>query len=224
MQLLDPENRHPSIAGWRDLLTPADLAKLLGITVEQARIRFRGRDTWSEEERARLLIHMVEREGEVSISCALDIRLLVGVPFFLIGPDEANMVSSTYMIQLLDAKETWVAVSDYLGIMSQCPPDAPVHVGKQNYRYTLEKDPATQSTGDSAVGNTNSAWCPLPAAGIVGSKRANAVVPTLRALYGIVGEPAKVEEGQTCRHSESRDTCSHHTSVPGESFRSYSFW
>jgi hypothetical protein len=78
MQLLDAERRSPGIAGWRDLLTPAHLAEVLDISVENARLRFRGRVTWSEEERARLLVHMIEREGDAAATDVLDIRLLVG--------------------------------------------------------------------------------------------------------------------------------------------------
>jgi hypothetical protein len=146
MQLLDPESRHPGIAGWRDLLTQAHLAEVLGISVENAHQRFLGRVTWTERERARLLVHMIEREGEAAPSGVLDISLLVEIPFSLVGAAEANMVSSTYMIQLLDRKETRVAVRDQLGIMSHCPPDALVCVGKQNYWYSLKLVASPQRT------------------------------------------------------------------------------
>jgi hypothetical protein len=36
MQRLDPESRSPGIAEWRDLVTQAQLAQVLGISVENA--------------------------------------------------------------------------------------------------------------------------------------------------------------------------------------------
>jgi hypothetical protein len=121
MPLLDPDSRWPGIPGWRDLLTPAMLAEVLGLSIEDARLRFRGRVTWTEAERARLIVHLVERDGYSAPSGLLDIRLLVGVPFFLVGPVEANMTSRTYTLQLLNARETTLMVGDLLGYHVEVP-------------------------------------------------------------------------------------------------------
>ena len=141
MSLLDPDSRCPGIAGWRELLTPAHVAEVLGISNEDARLRFRGRVTWTEEERARLLICLIERDSDAATTSALDIRLLVRVPFFFVGPAEANMTNRAYMLKLQDAKEKMLVVRDQMHLLSDCPKDRLVCVGKQNYRYTLELVP-----------------------------------------------------------------------------------
>jgi hypothetical protein len=94
MQLLDPE--HPqSIVGWREELNDETLAQLLGVTVQDARKRLRGRATWTEEERARLIHFMstrraklsgpqsTEEPGEIVQARLPDACLLVGLPFHL---------------------------------------------------------------------------------------------------------------------------------------------
>jgi hypothetical protein len=68
MQLLDPDGRYPAIAGRRDLLTPASLAEVLGISLEDAQLRFRGRVTWTEGERERLIGHLRECAGDFAAS------------------------------------------------------------------------------------------------------------------------------------------------------------
>ena len=113
------------------------------MSIEEARLRFRGRVTWTEEERARLLVHMIERDRDAAPSGVLDIRLLVGVPFILVGPAEANMTSRTYALQLLDAKETKLTVRDLHRIIVDHPPHEPVRITKQNYQHALEPVPHT---------------------------------------------------------------------------------
>jgi hypothetical protein len=138
MKLLDPDSRYPGIAGWREMLTPGHLAELLDMSVEDARLRFRGRETWTEEERARLLTHMIEREGDAALSGMLDICLLVGIPFFVTGLAEASVTSRMYALQLVGTEETTLIVRDHLHVLPNCPSDEPVHILKQNYRYILE--------------------------------------------------------------------------------------
>jgi hypothetical protein len=133
MQLLDPESRYPGIAGWRDLLTQAHLAEVLGISVGNAHQRFLGRVTWTEAERAQLFVHMCERDADAAPSGEFDIRLLVGVRFFLAGQAETSMTSLTYTLQLLDAKDTRLTARDQLRIVPRCPLDGPVRIIKQNY-------------------------------------------------------------------------------------------
>jgi hypothetical protein len=60
MHLLAPD--HPeSIAGWRDLLSAEGLADLLGITQKEAHDRLRGRTTWTESKRTRLVQYLGAR-------------------------------------------------------------------------------------------------------------------------------------------------------------------
>jgi hypothetical protein len=146
MQLLDADSRYPGIAGWRDLLTPANLAELLSISTEDARPRFRGRMTWTEEERARLIVHLIERAGNAALSGLLDISLLVGIPFCIVGPSEASMTSKIYTIQVLGANETTLTVRGQLRIVRDRPPERPVRVMKQSYQYALEPVPTTCET------------------------------------------------------------------------------
>ena len=49
---------------WQQQLTQAHLAQVLGLSIEDARPRFRGRVTWTEAERAHLLVHLIERDGD----------------------------------------------------------------------------------------------------------------------------------------------------------------
>jgi hypothetical protein len=60
LRLLDPDNTE-GIAGWREALSAQALADELGVTVTQAHDRLRGRMTWTDEERARLVRHMTAR-------------------------------------------------------------------------------------------------------------------------------------------------------------------
>ncbi len=138
MRLLDPDGRCPSIAGWRELLTLVGLADALGVSIEESRLRFRGRVTWTEGERARLLVHMLGRGRDDASTGVLDIRLLVGVPFILLAPAEANMTGLTYALQLLDANDTKLMVRDLHRIIVDYPPHEPVRITKQNSRFSLE--------------------------------------------------------------------------------------
>src|SRR5262245_23820273 len=62
MRLLDPV--HPeSIAGWRELLSSEELALMMGTTPADAQDRLRGRRTWTEAERARLITSMAARRA-----------------------------------------------------------------------------------------------------------------------------------------------------------------
>jgi hypothetical protein len=71
MQLLDPEHpkhpKHPkSIASWRDVLMPEELADLLDVTVDNARARFHGKPTWTAGERSKLVRFLQERHARLS--------------------------------------------------------------------------------------------------------------------------------------------------------------
>ncbi|MGO8947090.1 MAG: hypothetical protein ACLQUY_05400 [Ktedonobacterales bacterium] len=112
---------------------------------------------WTEAERARLLVHLIEREGDAATPGVLDIRLLVGVPFFIIGQSELSMTSRSYMLQLWNAKETTLRVRDQLRIVHDWPPHGPIRVIKRNYRYSLEPVPQTWGTATSANGNARAA-------------------------------------------------------------------
>ena len=136
--LLDPESHHPGIAGWRDLLTPAVLAETLGISIEDARLRFRGRATWTEQERARLIVLLIERDRYTAASSKLDIHLLVGQPFTVVQQSDGQMSGRTITIQLLHGRKTTMEIRDYLRLVADYPLNKPICINKRNNRYAVE--------------------------------------------------------------------------------------
>ncbi|MGO8950083.1 MAG: hypothetical protein ACLQUY_20985 [Ktedonobacterales bacterium] len=65
MQLLNPAHSQ-SIAGWRDIIAPDELAQLLAIPLQDARKRVQGQQTWRETERAQLILFLTERRARLA--------------------------------------------------------------------------------------------------------------------------------------------------------------
>jgi hypothetical protein len=65
IQLLDPSHQE-SIAGWRDSITAEGLAELLVITCQHAQDRLRGRKTWQESERGKLVRYLKELRARLA--------------------------------------------------------------------------------------------------------------------------------------------------------------
>jgi hypothetical protein len=64
MKELDPSNPE-GIAGWREIITVEELARLLNISCKDAQSRFRGRTTWRESEHTRLIRFLMERRARL---------------------------------------------------------------------------------------------------------------------------------------------------------------
>jgi hypothetical protein len=65
MQVLDPNNPN-GIAGWREVVTVEELAHLLNVSCVDAQNRLKGRKTWTEYERDRLVDGMIERRARLA--------------------------------------------------------------------------------------------------------------------------------------------------------------
>jgi hypothetical protein len=64
VQFLDPTYLE-SIAGWRDVITVEELARLLNISCRDAQDRQKGRKTWRQSERAMLVEYLMIRQARL---------------------------------------------------------------------------------------------------------------------------------------------------------------
>jgi hypothetical protein len=63
--LLDPNNPD-GIAGWREVVSPDDVAAVLAVDDKTVRALYQGRKTWKEDERTRLAQYLSERRARLT--------------------------------------------------------------------------------------------------------------------------------------------------------------